>query len=53
MREVLNESGIDQKLNIKEEQNVLLINCPEELEADFDGLSLEKILRLKKLTIQL
>ena len=30
------------KLNIKEEQTVLLINCPEELEADFDGLSLEK-----------
>lgn len=29
------------KLNIKEEQTVLLINCPEELVADFDGLSLD------------
>ncbi len=29
------------KLNIKEEQTVLLINCPEKLEADFDGLSLD------------
>ena len=43
----MNEKLI-QKLNIKEEQNVLLINCPEELEADFDGLSLEKNSATKK-----
>jgi hypothetical protein len=36
------------KLNIKEEQTVLLINCPEELEADFEGLSLEKNSATKK-----
>lgn len=36
------------KLIIKEEQTVLLINCPEELEADFEGLSLEKNYATKK-----
>lgn len=36
------------KLIIKEEQTVLLINCPEELEADFEGLSLEKNSATKK-----
>jgi hypothetical protein len=36
------------KLNIKEEQTVLLINCPEELVADFDGLSLDKNSATKK-----
>lgn len=30
------------KLNIKEGQKVLLTNCPNELEADFDGLDVEK-----------
>tara|TARA_R110001599_G_scaffold280864_1_gene482298 strand:+ start:42721 stop:43350 length:630 start_codon:yes stop_codon:yes gene_type:complete len=30
------------KLNIKEGQNVLLINCPEELEAEFEDLDLDK-----------
>jgi len=36
------------KLNIKEEQNVLLINCPEKLEIDFEGLSLDKNSATKK-----
>ena len=43
----MNEKLI-QKLNIKEEQNLLLINCPEELESDFKGLSLEKNSATKK-----
>ena len=30
------------KLNIKEGQTVLLINCPEKLESDFKGLNLDK-----------
>lgn len=30
------------KLNIKEGQNVLLINCPEELEAEFEDLDIDK-----------
>lgn len=30
------------KLNIKEAQSVLLINCPTELETDFDGSDVEK-----------
>ena len=36
------------KLNIKEGQNVLLINCPKELESDFIGLSLDKNSASKK-----
>lgn len=36
------------KLNIKEGQTVLLINCPEKLEADFEGLHLDKNSATKK-----
>lgn len=36
------------KLNIKEGQTVFLINCPEELESNFEGLHLDKNSETKK-----
>jgi hypothetical protein len=43
----MNEQLI-KKLNIKDGQTVLLINCPEKFESDFDGLSFEKDHAIKK-----
>jgi len=36
------------KMNIKDGQTILLMNCPEGLESDFDGLNLDKSSTSKK-----